>query len=92
MLDELVAEKQNRKFYRMVLHTDGAEFAADLKPLVDVFDCMDELSAFKFAPPELLENERRLLEKADLVFTGGQSLYEAKKDRHRAGFRFSVEH
>jgi UDP-galactopyranose mutase len=49
---------------------------------------MDELSAFKFAPPELIENEKRLLEKADLVFTGGQSLYEAKKDRHAKVFAF----
>jgi len=47
-----------------------------------VYDCMDELSAFAGAPPELLERERQLLERADVVFTGGQSLYEAKKDRH----------
>ena len=47
-----------------------------------VYDCMDELSAFRNAPPELLELERRLLERADLVFTGGQSLFEAKQDRH----------
>jgi UDP-galactopyranose mutase len=47
-----------------------------------VFDVMDELSAFKNAPPEMLENERRLLGLADVVFTGGPSLYRAKKDRH----------
>ncbi len=47
-----------------------------------VYDCMDELSAFKNAPPELLARERALLEKADIVFTGGTSLYEAKRDRH----------
>ena len=72
------------------------EFAAHLEPQATVFDCMDELSAFKFAPPELIENEKRLLEKADLVFTGGQSLYEAKKDRHARVFAFpssiDVEH
>jgi UDP-galactopyranose mutase len=43
---------------------------------------MDELSAFKFAPAELLERERALLSRADLVFTGGPSLYRSKKDRH----------
>ncbi|WP_375393414.1 UDP-galactopyranose mutase [uncultured Sphingomonas sp.] len=43
---------------------------------------MDELSAFKNAPPELLARERALLEQADIVFTGGTSLYEAKRDRH----------
>ena len=44
-----------------------------------VYDCMDELSAFRGAPPEMLEMERRLLARADLVFTGGRSLYEAKR-------------
>jgi UDP-galactopyranose mutase len=47
-----------------------------------VYDCMDELSAFRFAPPELLERERSLLRRADLVFTGGRSLWEAKRDQH----------
>jgi glycosyltransferase involved in cell wall biosynthesis len=47
-----------------------------------VYDCMDELSTFLGAPPELLHLESELLSRADLVFTGGQSLYEAKKDRH----------
>lgn len=47
-----------------------------------VYDCMDELSAFKNAPPELLEREQRLIERADIVFTGGTSLYEAKRGRH----------
>ncbi|HEX8446076.1 MAG TPA: UDP-galactopyranose mutase [Sphingomonas sp.] len=48
-----------------------------------VYDCMDELSGFRGAPPELLQLEQRLFEQADLVFTGGHSLYEAKQDRHR---------
>ena len=52
------------------------------KPLAVVYDCMDELSAFLNAPPELLEREAALLARADLVFTGGPSLYRAKKDRH----------
>jgi glycosyltransferase involved in cell wall biosynthesis len=47
-----------------------------------VYDCMDELSKFRFAPPQLLELEQELIDRADLVFTGGSSLYEAKKDRH----------
>jgi UDP-galactopyranose mutase len=57
--------------------------AERLNPRVIVYDCMDELSAFKFAPPELLEFERQLLDRAGVVFTGGPSLYRAKKDRHR---------
>jgi glycosyltransferase involved in cell wall biosynthesis len=53
-----------------------------------VYDCMDELASFKFAPESLLEREKRLLERADLVFTGGQSLYEAKRARHPQVFAF----
>jgi UDP-galactopyranose mutase len=44
---------------------------------------MDELSAFKFAPSELIHLEKELLTRADVVFTGGQSLYEAKKHQHQ---------
>src|SRR3712207_2206616 len=43
---------------------------------------MDELANFRFAPPQLLDLERELFASADVVFTGGYSLYEAKKDRH----------
>ena len=59
------------------------EFARDINSSAIVFDCMDELSAFRGAPPELLKREAELLKRADLVFTGGQSLYEAKRERHR---------
>ena len=54
------------------------EFEASLV----VYDCMDELSAFKNPPPCLLQHESKLLEMADVVFTGGPSLYAAKKNRH----------
>ncbi len=47
-----------------------------------VYDCMDELAAFDHAPPALLDRERDLLARADLVFTGGPSLYRAKRSRH----------
>lgn len=47
-----------------------------------VYDCMDELSKFRHAPPELPERERALLGRADIVFTGGYSLYQVKKDLH----------
>jgi hypothetical protein len=51
-------------------------------PLVTVYDCMDELSGFLGAPASLREREAELLGRADLVFTGGRSLYLAKRDRH----------
>ena len=56
--------------------------AQHLKPKAVIYDCMDELSAFKFAPPELVQLESELLAKADVVFTGGHSLYEAKRGAH----------
>lgn len=49
---------------------------------VTIYDAMDELSLFKGAPPRLLELETELLQLSDIVFAGGQSLWEAKNDRH----------
>ena len=58
-------------------------------PLVDprrgyvrVYDCMDELASFDGAPPVLRTREDELLRNVDIVFTGGMSLYEAKRERH----------
>jgi glycosyltransferase involved in cell wall biosynthesis len=57
-------------------------FSRALDADVTVFDAMDELSKFKFAPAKLLDLEQELIDLADVVFTGGSSLYEAKKHRH----------
>ena len=57
-------------------------FSRHLDASAVVFDVMDELSKFKFAPAKLLDLEQELIERADVVFTGGSSLYEAKKHRH----------
>src|SRR5215211_4420799 len=53
-----------------------------IEPSAVVYDCMDELSAFRGAPPELVKREQELFRRADVVFTGGRSLYEAKAHRH----------
>ncbi|AWH86568.1 glycosyltransferase family 1 protein [Flavobacterium album] len=47
-----------------------------------VYDCMDELSLFKGAPEKLIEQEKYLVANADIVFTGGKSLYESKSLLH----------
>ncbi|MBB3999401.1 UDP-galactopyranose mutase [Aureimonas pseudogalii] len=60
----------------MFAFADGVEAAAV------VYDCMDELTGFRFADPRLVECETALLARADAVFTGGWSLYEAKRHRH----------
>ena len=57
-------------------------FSRHIDADVTVFDAMDELSKFKFAPTHLLDLEQELIDRADIVFTGGSSLYEAKKHRH----------
>ena len=60
----------------------GLTIAKRLTPQVVIYDCMDELSAFLGAPPELRELEQRLLQASDVVFTGGVSLYESKSLQH----------
>ncbi|MEM6159350.1 NAD(P)-binding protein [Erwinia sp. P6884] len=57
---------------------------SDLSPSLVVYDCMDELAAFDNAPRQLLQRESALLKRADLVFTGGPSLYEARRAKHPA--------
>ncbi|WP_126946296.1 glycosyltransferase family 1 protein [Xanthomonas sp. BRIP62418] len=57
-------------------------FSAHLRARAIVYDCMDELSAFAGAPPELVQRERELLQRADVVFTGGYSIWEAKRALH----------
>jgi UDP-galactopyranose mutase len=53
-----------------------------MDPSLVVYDCMDELASFKNPPKQLLQRESALLNRADLVFAGGPSLYEAKRLRH----------
>ncbi len=57
-------------------------FSADIRADTVIYDNMDELSAFLGAPAHLLAQEEALFQRADLVFTGGQSLYAAKRGRH----------
>jgi UDP-galactopyranose mutase len=59
-------------------------FSRHLDTSAVIYDCMDELSKFRFAPERLLDLEQELIDRADLVFTGGASLYEAKRSRHNS--------
>ncbi len=63
-------------------------FTTHFNPIASVYDCMDELSAFKGADSSLPALEKELFRRVDLVFTGGQSLYEAKRNQHRAVYAF----
>lgn len=82
MLDSLFVSMQIKNFLLWYYSPMALAWSDHLKPDLIVYDCMDELSAFKFAPPELLQWESELFKKADIVFTGGQSLYEVKKHLH----------
>lgn len=90
-----VAEKVQSKLLRQLIQDERIDsyrlwyytpmalgFTRDLSPSLVVYDCMDELSAFQGAPPQLKEREKELFRRADLVFTGGRTLYEAKRDQH----------
>lgn len=81
LLDQFVSDLSGRTvlwYYTPMM----LPFSRQLRADCIVYDCMDELANFRFAPPELLPLESELIGRADLVFTGGYSLYEAKRERH----------
>jgi UDP-galactopyranose mutase len=82
LLVSLLHEEQWLDFAAWLYTPMAVRSARAIEPRVAVYDCMDELSAFAHAPPELVARERELLAWADLVFTGGPSLYRAKKHLH----------
>jgi glycosyltransferase involved in cell wall biosynthesis len=88
LLNAYFAEKQIEDYVLWYYTPMAVAFSDHLQPRVIVYDCMDELSAFKFAPPSLKQREKELLDKADVVFTGGVSLYEHKKNQHHNIYPF----
>jgi UDP-galactopyranose mutase len=82
LIRELLAGEAIHDFAVWYYTPMALEFAGDLNPALTVYDCMDELSAFANAPAGMLKNEQMLLKNADLVFTGGPSLFEAKRSKH----------
>ncbi len=88
LLNKLVNEQQIEEYICWYYSPMALLFSNHLQPSLIVYDCMDELSAFKFAPAELKETEQKLLNKSDVVFTGGYSLYYAKKDLHKNIYPF----
>ena len=88
MIQRMLVENNIHQYLAWYYTPMALDFTRHLKPLAVIYDCMDELSAFKGAPECLTLRERELFQMADLVFTGGQSLYEAKRDQHRSIFAF----
>jgi glycosyltransferase involved in cell wall biosynthesis len=88
LLDALIASWRPTEVVAWYYTPMALAFSAHLRPDLTVYDCMDELSNFRDPPPGLATLEDELFERADLVFTGGHSLYEAKRRRHRQVFAF----
>ncbi len=82
LLDAALAVHDVDRFVLWCYTPMALGYARHLSPVATVYDCMDELSLFRGAHPALLQREDELLGRADLVFTGGASLYGAKAPRH----------
>jgi glycosyltransferase involved in cell wall biosynthesis len=82
LVEEYAATVSSRKRVFWYYTPLALAFTHQLPREVTVYDNMDELAAFRGASPELLDLEAKLFADADVVFTGGRSLYEAKKARH----------
>lgn len=83
MLRELCEEHKVKRALHWYYTPMMLGVSAGLPRELVVYDCMDELANFLFAPPELHARERELVARADVVFTGGRALYEAKRSLHR---------
>ncbi len=87
-IEDLIVMMDINRYFTWYYTPMALPFSNHLNPEIVVYDCMDELSAFKFAPVELKEKESQLMGQADVVFTGGYSIYEAKKNRHHNIYPF----
>jgi UDP-galactopyranose mutase len=88
MINQLFAEHQISEPVLWYYTPMAMPWTRHLQAAATVYDCMDELSAFKGAPRALKDREAELFKRSDLVFTGGQSLYEVKRDQHRSVYAF----
>lgn len=82
LLRQLLADFAVHSYVAWYYTPMALAFTDELRPAVTVYDCMDELSGFMGAPPELREREAELFRRADVVFTGGMSLFESKRRQH----------
>jgi len=88
LLDRLIFRYDIKEIVAWYYAPMALSFSEHLETGAIIYDCMDELSAFKFAPPELVEFEQKLMARADIVFTGGHRLYQAKKSFHQNIYPF----
>jgi glycosyltransferase involved in cell wall biosynthesis len=88
LVNQLLEREQLTDFIAWYYTPMALAFTDHLHARMTVYDCMDQLSSFAGASPLLLTQEAKLMQKADLVYTGGYSLYEAKQNHHPQVFAF----
>lgn len=88
LVDELIVTYKITRFISWYYTPMALNYSRHLKAEKVVYDCMDELSAFKFSPPELKQREQELLNLCNVVFTGGDSLYQTKRNQHDHVYSF----
>jgi glycosyltransferase involved in cell wall biosynthesis len=82
LFDQLLRSEESDQVVLWYYTPMALQFSDHVRPCAIVYDCMDELSAFAGAPSELPALEQQLLMRADLVLTGGYSLYCSKRALH----------
>ena len=82
LLDQHMDAEQISEYVLWYYTPMALAFTDHLSAIALVYDCMDELSAFKGAPALIKAREAELMQRASLVLTGGQSLFDAKRHQH----------
>lgn len=88
LLAEMVKKEGLQRYALWVYTPMELPITAGLSPTLTIYDCMDELANFRNAPPALQQREQHLFRQADLVFTGGHRLWEAKRLQHPHAYPF----
>lgn len=87
LLEPLLSDDEDLLAWYYTPMAIGA-FPDSIPPAMTVFDAMDDLASFCNAPSQMRAQEERMLEMADLVFTGGPTLYRQRQHRHPRVFCF----
>ena len=88
IISSFIVDTNIEKYFLWFYTPMALRFSTHLRPQYVVYDCMDELGALKHAPQELKDLEASLIEKADVIFTNGNALYNAKKNLHNNIYSF----
>jgi len=67
---------------------EAIRYTAALRPRVTVYDCIEEFTVLQGDSAESRENEKQLMSRCDLIFTGGYCLFEAKCEQHGRVYAF----